>query len=394
MILRIVLIVFAFNTVSCTARQSDTPVLVDVVPFEMDGAHILVYANVNGSDPVPFTFDTGGGTSLIDTEKADEIGLKTTGTSQAQGAGGNAQFQVTRSNTIKMGNLTFEDCSFLTISLAHMRQLGAKTYGVLGYEQISKYVVKIDYEENKLYFYDKKRYKYDGDGKEIPIKLESRIPSVEAQIELEDGTTVSGRFLIDTGAAMYASMNTPSVVEYDAIGKLSKSFEVLASGATGEFKLINGRVNKLKLGESEFSRLPFMFNTINEGALADPDFVGIIGNRVMRRYNIILDYRNDRMILEPNRFYDDAFRVNASGLLILAEDDDRLVVSDVIADSPAAKLGIQKGDEIISVDDIQGTTQTRPAIRSRLEEAGRTVKIVWKRDGEIRQDSLLLENII
>lgn len=381
--------------ISCSfAQVSDGNKPLTVIPFEMDGAHILVYGSINGSEKIPFTFDTGGSSALVDTEVADKIGLKSSGTTQGLGASGPVEFTYSTGNTLTIGDLEFRQSLFVLTSLSRMREMGAKTYGVLGYQEISKYVVKIDYDKNQLLFYDQKTYQYNGTGMKIPIGLELQIPSVTAKVQLTNGTEISGRFLIDTGAALYGSMSTPAVVKNKAIESLEKSYEIEANGASGSFTMVSGRIDYLSLGNEKFEEVPFTFNTTTSGALSDPNYVGIIGNRIMKRFNIILDYSNRKMILEPNSFYNEEYKVNASGILTTRDDEGNLKVKSIVTGSPADGIGIKKDDIIIKVNNIKAITKNRSAIRELFEEDGKKVMIEWERNGQQYSAELTLKNVI
>lgn len=385
-------IVFLVFSSLVIAQEKNKPLA--IIPFEMDGAHILVYGSVNGSEQIPFTFDTGGSTSLIDTEKAKDIGLEISGKTQGLGASGPIDFNYSLGNTLVIGDLVFEQSMFVTTSLAQLRDFGSKTYGVLGYQEISKYVIKIDYEKKKLTFYDKDQYSYDGKGMKIPIGLEMQIPSITCTLQLADGTNVTGSFLIDTGAALYGSMNTPSVIKYKAVESLAKSYEIEAAGASGNFKMTSGRIGSLSLGNETFDDLPFTFNSATSGALASSSYVGIIGNRIMRRYNIVLDYSRKKLILEPNVFHMEKYKVNASGILTTTNSEGRLVVKEIIKGSPADRAGIKTDDIITSVNKIKGVAKNRSKIRELFEEDGHKATIEWVRNGTKYSTEIILENII
>lgn len=367
---------------------------VAIVPFEMIGSHITVYASVNGSEAFPFTFDTGGATGLVDSEVAQRIGMKETSRVPGMGAGGVMQYSISSGNTIEMGGLTFRNNDLVMTNLSHMKQFGKQTAGVLGYHQIAGYVVKIDYDANELHFYNKRNYQYTGEGTIVPIGLELRIPSVDAEVELSDGTHIKGRFLLDTGAALYGSMNSPTVSKYDALKSLEKSYQVEAAGTTGTFKTTNGRVKAFTIAGHTFSNSPFMFSEANQGATADPNYIGLIGNNLAGRFNIILDYANERMILEPNAAYRATYRVNASGLSIRVNEEDQLEIHQVFKDSPADNLGMKKGDVLTAMNNKAYAGKDRGDVRAMLQESGKKVKLSWQRGSESMEGELTLKSII
>src|SRR5439155_100931 len=63
------------------------------------------------------------------------------------------------------------------------------------------YVVEIDYANQVLHLHDPTTYSYSGSGQRLPLQfIWDNIPSVRAQVVAQDGTAITGIFLIDSGA--------------------------------------------------------------------------------------------------------------------------------------------------------------------------------------------------
>jgi membrane-associated protease RseP (regulator of RpoE activity) len=67
------------------------------------------------------------------------------------------------------------------------------------------------------------------------------------------------------------------------------------------------------------------------------------------------------------------------------------LVTEVVEDSPAAKLGLKAGDVIVELDDekIEDPSDLRRAIREYTEET--EVRVVWKRDRKEKSGTTTLE---
>ncbi|MEJ6792063.1 MAG: PDZ domain-containing protein [Lacinutrix sp.] len=114
---------------------------------------------------------------------------------------------------------------------------------------------------------------------------------------------------------------------------------------------------------------------------------GSVGGEILKRFNIILDYSNARMVIKPNSNFKKIFSYNKSGLEVenegvrlvteyepntISNIKDRRIntinvqavytntrkfivkkaytISFVRPDSPAARVGLQKGDVIIKIN--------------------------------------------
>lgn len=364
------------------------------VPFRYDGSHIMVEGRINGSAFKNFVFDTGASMSLVDETEADEMGLESDQTIEGQGASGSANYQLSLDNKLSLKGIAFEKENFLIYDLEHMKRFGSELTGVLGFQEISKYVVKIDYEEEILTFYNKYSYEYKGSGTIIPIGLEMNIPSVSGEIILNNGKNIEGRFLVDTGAGLYGGINTPTVKKFEAIEALENNkYVVQASGANSTFNMTIGRVSKLSFGDFEFEQLPMTFNKVEQGALADPNYIGIIGNKIMKRFDIILDYESNRMILEPNGLMDEEYAVNSSGFFTSPRGNN-VVIDRIQEDSPATKLGLKPGDVLLQVNNTKVTPQNRLFIRDLMENHGKTYTLKWSRNGKEMKGEIQLKRLI
>src|SRR5262249_31825031 len=106
-----------------------------------------------------------------------------------------------------------------------------------------------------------------------------------------------------------------------------------------------------------------------EGAFATTEIQGNIGEELLSKFKVFLDYARNRVILEPNatfaRPFDDAF----SGLAILAEGKDYKTfrIEDVLENSPASAAGIQKDDVIVTIGGRPASALTLTQILDMLE---------------------------
>src|SRR5207344_119804 len=101
-------------------------------------------------------------------------------------------------------------------------------------------------------------------------------------------------------------------------------------GLGQEYRVTVGRVESLRLG-----------------SLAIQDAIGaaggkaLLGNEVLRRFTVVIDYPRSRMVLEPNAHYHDRFEADASGLDLRWDPEAReFIVHDVHRDSPASRADI------------------------------------------------------
>jgi C-terminal processing protease CtpA/Prc len=121
--------------------------------------------------------------------------------------------------------------------------------------------------------------------------------------------------------------------------------------------------------------------------MASQDCAGLIGTGFLQRFTVVFDSPGKRILLTPNRRYEDRAEYDESGLRIRADGPDfhRFVVTRIVPESPATKAGIRSGDIIVSIDNHPTQELTLTEIRSmfRRPNAHCTIGII-RGDGQLR----------
>src|ERR1700694_918179 len=103
--------------------------------------------------------------------------------------------------------------------------------------------------------------------------------------------------------------------------------------------------------------------------MASPEFDGVIGSEILRRFKVIFDYSRQRMILEPNRYFSESYEHDMAGMLLVTERTG-FRVRQVIENSPATAAGLHEGDFISAING-------KPAFSLTLEQ----MRVMFIREG-------------
>lgn len=371
--------------------------LVGESDFILYGGHIIVKASVNGSKPINFVFDTGAQAAVIDKGIAKKINLSSDSEVRTMGAEGKTiSMPISLNNTVSINGLKFSPSSFMFRDLDRPKERGLIFLGVLGRSQFSDYITEIDYAEKKLRFYDKNSYKYTGKGSTIALNMQIGIPSINVTLTSSDGKIIKGEALIDTGASMAANINTPTVKKYKMIEKSKKTLTREFIGSNGSFKIQQARINSIQIGKHILNNVPVSLSTLESGPLSFPNYVGIIGNHIMKRFKVILDYGNDRMILEPNKYFNSDFPINSSGLVYRFSSplkNNGIKITTVHKNSPASEIGIKKGDILLKIAKKDIGKYNRDELNKLLNFEGKTISVEWLSDGKHKKGRIKLRNL-
>lgn len=283
------------------------------IPLDIDNNIIRMEVRVNHSKPLKFIFDTGASYSVISTKSAAELGLKSQGDAQGNATGGRIKGSYTKGVSLSVQGA--EVSNQLIASIPINNPPGFEFDGVIGQNFIEQFVVEIDYENKVMNLYDPRNYTYSGKGEVIPLLIAAgKTPLVSTKIILEGRAPVEAKLEVDTGADGTLVINSPFVKKQKLAEVITKTGQGNSNGAGGEQSLLVGRVKAVQLGRLVFDNPPVGLSQDTEGAGASEENDGLIGGEIFRRFKVILDYSRKRMMLEPNKSFNDPYDVETSGV--------------------------------------------------------------------------------
>ena len=289
-------------TRNCTNCNTQT----DTIPFSIGWNNtIQIKGSVNGSDVLNMIFDTGAnGVVLSDDAYNKHTKVKIDGTIQGFGIGGSSQDEFSKSNTIKMADLTWNN---VPLSVKHTGKPNADV--VIGYNVFDGKIIEIDYDKKLLILHDslpvkaKEYTKYD---------LQFKAGLSHIRLLLNDGKEkVECLFDFDTGSSETMFINNDFASEnglYNGMKKVGS--DKLQGGGSNKIAVDKVLLPSLLIGGYELKDV--RIGREEASAKEGPSF-NIIGNDILKRFNAVIDYQNDVVYLSPNSLINDDYlyqRVN------------------------------------------------------------------------------------
>jgi C-terminal processing protease CtpA/Prc len=154
-----------------------------------------------------------------------------------------------------------------------------------------------------------------------------------------------------------------------------------------------GRLASFQFAAHKFDDIPVALSSDNKGVLSMDFIDGIIGNKLLQRFNVIFDYENEQVILEPGASFDSEYSVNLTGFS-LSFKAAQPVIKNLIDRSPADKAGLRNGDQIISINSVLVENMTTEEIREAFTREGETLAIVIKRNNKFKYTEFRPEPLI
>jgi len=370
-----------------------------VVPAEVTGDHIYVPVRVNGGEAAAWFFvDSGAGMSVVSQAWAQKAGLTLEGEVQTRGSGaGYSGIGLAKKVALDLPGMQIPPGAIAVWDLSSkLPMVGRQWDGVLGYDVMSRLVVRVDYEHKQITFYDPATFVADERATPLPVTFLQNIPVVHAKITLPGGTSVEAECAVDSGADGF-HLTTPFANTNKVLESLRHTISALVIGAGGETREFAGRIASLQLGPYVLHEPITAFSPDEKaGLFASPDISAIIGGRILKRFTVTFDYPHRRMLLEPNTHFPDPFRANESGLSLLAEGSDfrTFQVDGVEAGSPAEQAGVKKGDVLTALNGHPAAELDLETIDEILQRAGANISLTVRRGGHPLKLTLKLRDRI
>jgi hypothetical protein len=208
---------------------------------------------------------------------------------------------------------------------------------------------------------------------------------------IRDAVTSTSRFLFDIGAGLCLMLNQDFIEDSNFLDKKRVLYAKEAEGVGGKIDMHLTVIKEIRIGPYRFKNVPsFVFNdTFN--LTSYPYLSGIIGNDILRRFNLILNYSKREFYFMPNSRYQDPFDYAYSGIELYYIDGE-IVIGDVAAKSPAEVAGLKEGDVLIGVNKLIG--QDIQHYKAALQTAGEKVKIIISRDGQLMEFNFKIKSIL
>jgi len=362
------------------------------VPFELANNHIYIKVLVNGTYPAYFLLDTGAGASCIDLTFAKSIGLEITGKFEAKGVGGSEDAGILELQSLQLGDLKMSQQKIVSLNLSPMNIYeGREMDGILGYDFLSRFIFEIDYQNSRLTFYEPKSFNYSGKGEAVEIELYGNTPHIKAVV---DGK-IEGSFTLDTGSRKSLDLHAPFVKENGFLKRYPDAIEAFGgAGIGGETKSLQTRINSIQIGNFTIKEPITGLSLAEEGAFKSEKTQGNIGGAILKRFKVIFDYENKKVILEKNEYFNQKDEFDKSGLMILSKDG-KFLIQRIYAGSPAEKAKIEPGEEIISINGEPVAKYSLSQLRDILSGKDRTkIKLQLKKDNKVREVSFKLKSLI
>jgi len=385
------LMLFTGRSVGAQETFTQPAKLITTFPFTMfTGGVILLRAQLdNFADTLNFILDTGSGGISLDSLTCLRLKLTPQPSDRTiLGIAGVRQVKFLYNEKLHLPGLTVDSLNFHVNDYDILTSVyGEKIDGIIGYSFFTRYIVQINYDSLRISVYSKGTFRYPKGGYMLRPVIAS-LPIISAQVA--DARKVENRFYFDTGAGLCSLLSTDFAGDSALLDSRKKTFYTQAQGLGGKATMRLTTLREIKLGPFKFRKVPTYVFDDQYNVTSYPNLGGLIGNDILRRFNVILNYDRRMIYLMPNSHYREQFDYSYTGLGIYWIDGE-IKVGDIMKDSPAELAGLKEDDVVLAVGN--NFTNNIQAYKNLLQNPGEKVKIIVKRNGELQQTYLKVKSI-
>lgn len=274
------------------------------LPARMSGDRIIVRVGM-ASHKVDLQLDSGASGILLNQAVADATGVKSFGQKTEVTAG---QYLAADALVPKMdfGVAVMQNVAARTAPYAELTYDETPVAGLLGYDFIAGCVLHVDYYDGTVEAIAPSSFSPPASAIALPIRLDDGVPIVSVQI----GSATASHFIVDTGAdrsmifSAFAQAHPKDVADQGLGQELADSFPFMVDirGVGGKVHVRQVQVAALGIGSI---RLPDWLFDVSQDApsFEGEDYDGLIGQDVLRNFDVYFDYARAMMYLVPNERY-------------------------------------------------------------------------------------------
>ena len=397
----------------------------DKIRFKLINNLVVIPVNINGVT-LSFLLDTGVSKPIIFNflNVSDTLQIKNAKTIYLRGLGGGESVEALKStnNVFRIGDaikLNQELYAVFNSNLNFAPRLGIPIHGIIGLDLFKDLIVEINYSTGYLKLTAPEKYKYKECRRCERLNLEfyNGKPYINAEVKLNQNV-IPVKLLIDSGGSDALWLFEDDSLNIKSGDKFFNDF--LGHGLNGSVYGKRSKIESFQLNSFVLKHANVAYPNIENVFFAKQikNRNGSIGGNILKRFNIIFDYRRALITLTKNNRFKENFSYNKSGIE-LAHDGLRILrqikksnikensstqssnngiilenqykislkpafaIVELREGSPAEQAGLQIGDVLLSINGKQTYHFTlHQIIQMFYDDDGKKIRIRVDRAGE------------
>ncbi len=382
--------VFGQSAKADASKNRAVPPITEFRFEQLYGGVMIIKATIdNHKDSLNFILDTGSGGISLDSATILELGLATVASGRTiRGIAGVKQVDFAYNHRLNLPGLSVDSLDFHVNDYEMLSGVyGIRIDGIIGYSFFRKFIVQINFDKALISVFAPGNFSYPPGS----YTLRPSISSLPMQYaEITEKKEMGSRFFLDTGAGLCLLLSQQYVTDSSVFHPHKKKFASMAEGLGGKKQMYVTIIDKFKIGRYRFKNMPVYIFDDEYNVTSYPFLSGLIGNDLLRRFNMVINYGKSEVNLIPNQSFREPFDYAYTGFNMYQDGTD-VIITDVMPNSPAEKAGLKEGDIILSVGNkFAGTLQD---YKNLLQHPGSKIRLVINRNNVLDEIRITTVNI-
>ena len=347
---------------------------------QYSGGVMIVQALLNNiTDTFNFILDTGSGGISLDSSTCAHYKLNPRASDTTiTGMGSTRKVKFLYNQELHFPGLTVDKLNFHINDYDILSSVyGEKIDGIIGYSFFKRFIVKINFDSTEMEVYKPGEMEYPRNG----TMLRPAFTTLPIQnLHIKDRRSIDFNFYFDTGAGLCFLLSEAFATDSSILLNKRKPVITQAEGMGGKLQMKLTVVKLVQIGKYKFKNVPTYLFQDDYNVTSYPFVGGLLGNDLLRRFNLVINYPQREIHLLPNSHYNEPFDYAYTGMAMYYVNGS-VVIEDIMPGSPAEKAGVKEGDVLLGV----GNNFSNNIIqyKNQLQTTNQKIKMIISRNAQL-----------
>ncbi len=232
--------------------------------------------------------------------------------------------------------------------------LGDFADGIFGKSILKNYTLQVDYIRETAILSQSKEPLHWTDYTGVQLELLDNKMLLPATLLIQDSLRVKGKFLLDFGAGRTVYLTSEIANKFGLENALRNKLLYYSNngGVGGRSEGHEFLMKSITIGDEMVSNFVGSYSTDKKGALSEAMYIGIIGNGILDRFDLVVDHKENYLYLKPNSMPRDTFDFTYSGFRCINRSRSLggWLVTGLYSGSNAEASGLEIDDLILELN--------------------------------------------
>ncbi len=232
--------------------------------------------------------------------------------------------------------------------------LGDFADGIIGLQYFNRSVMEINYVKEYIRISDNIDSVNTSGYSKIELVNDNNRLFIPLKVNINNAISIEGEYMLDFGSGNSVSITSPTAKNYRLQNSINKKigYHTKYGGIGGESSSYDFMAKSVEIGGFTLNDVTMDFSTDKRGAMATSRHHGLIGNKVLEQFDIIIDFNNNFLYIKPNSKYGTSFKFSRLGFSFVDRNQtlNAWIVTGLYNNCNAEKAGLRIDDRIINVN--------------------------------------------